>query len=482
MCKDFQYKRDVLVILISISTLFSLNAQDLSLDKKLGADGKKTVESTMGFYNDTAKSFILEKLGDNLANHLNNKLFDYQFFIVDMGEPNAFALPGGYIFFTRGILALANNEDELAGVMGHEIIHSNNRHSIKQVKTGILSGILSLPEAIAGAFLGENAGKIFSPITKGGEAINASYSRKDEKEADKLGVILSANSGYDPAALGLILKNLNQTVEVFTGKKEEPSYFSTHPLTADRIEKINKESAKLEKASEPKIFKNNKEFLGFLDGLMVGPNPKQGVFQGNAFIHPELNFRFDVPEDWLKENTTSVVAAGDTSGSAVVMLEIESKYKSADTAANAYAAEIQKKTGKTVEVGSKNINGCNTKSISFEGNDKDKVIKFDVYWIEYNNLLYKFTGAAAAGSGFENMVTESIESFSKPSDEEIHSITMKLLKVVETLNGETLQTLSARVNNILSPELTAAINSFDKEKVFSDGELVKIVVKVSYVK
>ncbi len=130
--------RSLFFILILLYLVSSSNAQDLSIDRKLGEDGKKMIESSMGIYVDAPKGKILSEMGTKLANQLENKLFDYQFFIIDMGEPNAFALPGGYIFATRGILALANSEDELAGVIGHEIIHSNNRHSIKQQKKGIL--------------------------------------------------------------------------------------------------------------------------------------------------------------------------------------------------------------------------------------------------------------------------------------------------------------------------------------------------------
>jgi predicted Zn-dependent protease len=465
------------LLMVLISTIV-INAQDVSRDQKMGAEAKKMVETSMGIYDDAAKTKVINELGTRLANHLNNKLFNYEFYIVDMGEPNAFALPGGYIYFTRGILALANNEDELAGVMGHEIIHSNNRHSMKQQKTGILSGILSLPQALTGALLGENAAKLFSPLTKGGEAVGASHSRKDEYEADKLGVTLSANSGYDPGSLASILNNLNQTIEAYTGKKEEPSYFSSHPLTSKRIENINKESAKLKAAGIPKIFKDQKDFLRFIDGIMVGPNPKQGVFQGNAFIQPELNFRFDVPESWLKENTTTAVATGDTAGTAMVMLEIDSSFKSAGEAAKKFSTDMQKKIGQELEITSKTINGFTCKATALEMQEKKEVIKYSFYWIEYNNLIYKFT--AAAKKGHEKQAAQIVESFRTPTNEELESINYRSLKVVECVKGDNIQTVSEREKNLLPANLTAAINSIPQDVVFSEGDLIKIVIQVPY--
>ena len=209
-----------LIILLLLTTYSIVSfSQDYTVDKKMGAEGKAMVEATMGIYSDSAKTRIVSKIGKQLVNNLTTQPFPFEFYIVDDGEPNAFALPGGYVFFTRGILALANSEDELAGVMGHEIIHSYNRHSIKQKKKGILPGILQEPEALAGALGGNGVSKMFSPLSKGGEALMASHSRKDEYEADDLGVKLSAKSGYQPRALGDMLTTLEKSIEVFTGEK-----------------------------------------------------------------------------------------------------------------------------------------------------------------------------------------------------------------------------------------------------------------------
>ncbi|MFN8255663.1 MAG: M48 family metalloprotease [Bacteroidales bacterium] len=467
-----------IIVFLFLFQALSIYSQDLSLDKKLGEEGKAMVESSMGFCEDPERLEVIKQLGSNLTSHLDNKLFDYQFYLVDMGEPNAFALPGGYIFVTRGILALANTEDELAGVIGHEIIHSNNRHSIKQQRKGILPGILAIPQAVTGALFGQNVGQVFSPLSQGGKALMASHSRKDENEADKLGTTLAANSGYNPASLAVILNNLNQTIEVFTGKKEKPSYFADHPLTVDRIKKINKESAKLIQAQQLPIFKDRKSFLSFIDGMLVGPNPKQGIFQGNWFLHPEMDFKFKTPDKWIQENSTSAVATGDTTGLAIVMLELETEFKTAKEAAENYALKIEKKSGKPVNVETKNLNGFTSKSISFKGNQKNQVIEFTMHWIEDKNLIYRITGASVPEHVSE--VKETIESFSRLTDSDRNSIKMKILKVVETQQGEDLKTISDRTGNVLPVDLIAAVNGINKDKIFVKGELVKVVITVPY--
>jgi predicted Zn-dependent protease len=453
-------------------------SQDYSVDKKMGAEGKAMVEATMGIYQDSAKTRIVSKIGKQLVNNLATQPFPFEFYIVDDGEPNAFALPGGYVFFTRGILALANSEDELAGVMGHEIIHSYNRHSIKQRKKGILPGILQVPEAITSALGGNGVSKIFSPLSKGGEALMASHSRKDEYEADDLGVKLSAKSGYQPKALGNMLTTLGNSIEVFTGEKEKSSYFNDHPYTPSRVERITKEAAQLKASNPNKVFKDNKDFLRAIDGVLVGANPNQGVFKGDWFIHPDLKFKIQIPANWARENTPSNIVAADTTQSAMMMLEVESKAKTAAEGANTFAEAFKKKTGVTVDVKSEKINGLKSSRVSFVQHSNNTKLTFTAVWIEYEGLIYRIVGGASPG--FEAMVTAQLESFTSLTTDERLGITKRIIRVVETNKGETIKSVSDKNHNLINTKLTAAINGIKEETIFEQGDLLKIVVEVAY--
>lgn len=464
-------------LLLLLTPLVALT-QDYSVDRKMGAEGKAYVEASMGIYQDTTKTKILSKIGNQLVGHLPTQPFPYEFYVVDSGEPNAFALPGGYIFFTRGILALANSEDELAGVMGHEIIHSYNRHSIKQKKKGILPGILQVPEVLAGAVMGDGVSKIFSPLSKGGEALMASHSRKDEYEADEQGVALSAKSGYQPAALGDMLTTLEKSIEVFTGEKEKPSYFSDHPYTPNRVERITKESAKVQPTVSNKVFKDNKEFLLAMDGVLVGPNPNQGVFKGDWFIHPDLKFKIQFPSVWIRQNSPSNIMGVDTTQSAILMLDVEAKAKTAQEAATVFAEAFKKKTGVTVNVKSNKINGLTSNQVSFVQHNNNTKTTFSAVWIEYGGLIYRVIGSYVPG--FEDQVTKLQESFTSLSENERRGITKRVIRVVETKQGETIKTISERTKNTIPVALTAAINGMEEGKVFNQGDLLKIVVEVSY--
>jgi predicted Zn-dependent protease len=466
-----------LFLLLSLNSIFSV-AQDYSQDKKMGAEGKVQVEATMGIYQDTEKTGIVSSIGKQLVSNLDNQPFPFEFYIVDSGDPNAFALPGGYIFFTRGILALANSEDELAGVMGHEVIHSYNRHSIKQRKKGIIPIILQVPEALTSAVGASHVSKIFSPLSKSGEALMASHSRKDEYEADELGVQLSAKSGYQPAALGDILTTLGETIELFTGEKEKTSYFNDHPYTPTRVERITKEANKVQPSNASKIFKDNKDFLRALDGVIVGDNPNQGIFKGDWFIHPDLKFKLKIPAKWARENSPSSVIGVDSTQSAIIMLEVETQAKTATEAATTFAETFKKKTGTTLEVKEEKINGNTSNRVSFVQNGNKTKTSFTVVWIEYGELIYRIVGAAAPG--FESVVTNHLESFNSITEDERRSVTKKVIRIVEANKGDTIQEVSKRNNNTINPKLTAVINGMTEEIVFQQGDLLKIVVEVAY--
>lgn len=462
---------------VFVLCFITTRAQDYSVDRKMGAEGKATVEATMGIYQDESKTEIISSIGNHLVSNLATHPFPYEFFIVDSAVPNAFALPGGYVFFTRGILILANSEDELAGVMGHEIIHSYNRHSIKQQKKSIVPGILMVPEVLTSSVAGD-ASKIFSPLSKGGKALMASHSRKDEYEADALGVQLAAKSGYRPDALGDILSTLNKSIEIFTGEKEKTGYLNDHPYTPDRVSRIKNESTQLTAAQATKIFNGKDDFLRAMDGVLVGENPGQGVFKEDWFIHPDLRFKIKVPSKWLHQNNPTSMIAVDTTQSVMMMLEIEPKAKSAKEGATAFAEAFKKKTGVSIDVNSDKINGLTASQVSFtQSRDRTKqTVK--ALWIEYEEVIYRIVGSAKPG--FEAQLISTLESFSSLPTDERKEITKRIIRVAEAKEGETIKEICDRYQNLYPTKLIAAINGISEGKIFKRGDLLKVIVEVPY--
>ena len=298
-------------IVLSICFIVALNTlvggQNIKLDKELGAQNAQMVESQMGIYPHKEMNAYVEAIGQRLVAELDDPMFDYQFQIVDDPIPNAFALPGGYVYVTRGILSLITTEDELACVMAHEIIHVTRRHSIKQLRNSILPRMLELPGKIIGNVVNEDLGNLLTaPVETSNNLLLASYSRGHETESDQLGVELASKAGYDPNAMKGILDRLSGAIEILTQKEEEKSYFDDHPFTPDRLSNITKTTSKLNWSSSDKIAS---DFPQPINGLVFGENPSKGIFHENIFLHPELNFAITFPKGWDTENQPTSVNA-----------------------------------------------------------------------------------------------------------------------------------------------------------------------------
>jgi len=470
--------RIALSCLIIIISSINIYGQNTTKDKEIGDKGALQVISQMGIYDDSLKTAFVNKLGQNLVNKLDVKLFDYNFSIVDRSEPNAFALPAGHIYVTRGLMVLANNEDQLAGVIGHEIIHSQKRHTIKQMRKSILPGLLQIPGALAGVF-SPGLAVALSPLTAGSKAIIASYGRGHEKEADELGISIAAKAGYKPTELAVILASLSAEVALLTGEEEKKNWLSDHPYTPKRLTYINKQSEKVEVSNDQPISKSNEAFLQQLDGLIYGENPRQGVFQKNKFLHPEMNFTIDFPENWTYINTRTAVGAIDTTNSAVIYLSGESKYGSAREAADSIAYAYGKAKGSPVDQHKEvNINGLNGQLISIIDRSGSDPLPIFLIWIEMDDILLRMV---YAGLGkFSDALDKSAFSMKRITDDEKSTIKFKSVKIVEARENESIEQLNKRTANQWSTELTGIINGIKKEDNLKKGQLLKIAVVKSY--
>ena len=181
-------KASLLVITVLFLPLI-LYSQSIELDKELGEQNAKMVELQMGIYEDVEKTEYIRRIGNRLISQLEDPLFDYQFHLVPDMAPNAFALPGGYVYVTTGLIPILESEDELGCILAHEIIHANSRHSIKQLKKSILPRLLEVPGNLIG-LLNKDLGALFNaPIQTSNALLLASYSRGFETEADIEGIV-----------------------------------------------------------------------------------------------------------------------------------------------------------------------------------------------------------------------------------------------------------------------------------------------------
>jgi predicted Zn-dependent protease len=293
----------------------------------IGRQNHAEIVKFFGVYEDPALQDYVQRIGERLAAASHRPDLVYRFTVLDSKEVNAFALPGGYIYITRGLLAYLNDEADLAAVLGHEIGHVTARHAVRQ------------HSAVQLANIGATLGTIFIPgmahpaagqlVNVLGTALLRGYGREHELEADRLGAVYLARSGYDPDAILdalRLLKNQEQLeLELARAEGREPrSYhgiFATHPDNDTRLQEVVGTAAALRTPGEP--FVGREEFLRLIDGLVYGDGQREGVLRGDNFYHAELGFALKLPRGWIIENRPEVLIAKAPGGAAVLQLMAE---------------------------------------------------------------------------------------------------------------------------------------------------------------
>ena len=215
------------------------------LETAAGTAMSQQVADQIGLYQDPVLARYVDSVGQRLVSELGDTPYKFRFAVVDQFEPNAFASPGGYIYISRGLLAQMNSEDELAGVLAHEISHVTQRHHARQVGRSLGAGLLTLPGRAVGVVSEDLGNMINTPIEYAGQVYLASYSRGQESEADQYGLRLAARAGYKPLALADALEGIERTLYLMTGEKREATYLDTHPTTPERVAGINSLAATL---------------------------------------------------------------------------------------------------------------------------------------------------------------------------------------------------------------------------------------------
>ncbi len=472
----YQMQKLINPIITCVLLLFLGNlsfAQKYKYDEKARDEGAKMVETQMGLIDNPLTLEYLRGIGQRLVNQLENRTFDYEFFIVDMMEPNAFSLPGGYIYISRGLLILINDEAELAGIIGHEIIHAHNRHSYKQKNRSIFPALLKLPGKIIGVANEDMGTLINAPIGIVTGLATAKYSRKHEYEADEFGLQLAAKAGYNPLSLATALENLNKDVEMLTGKETKFSYFDSHPFTPNRIEKIDEMSSTLEWEPQAPIASDKVIIYGNLEGIHVGQNPKQGVFSGNDFYQADLAIAISFPEKWNGTNNPSYMGSTQEDGKAMIVWGILGGAYDPDAVADAYISKMKEKHEiEAYKSESTTIGGYKAHIFAVDEVSGASVVNLFVCWILKGNLTYQMIGTGA--KKFEKDFETTARSFHAITDEERKKVAGIAIRVRTAKDNESLEQFSSRTGNALNADFTSVINAIDPNEKLKSGQVLKI--------
>ncbi len=448
-----------------------------SREEEQGAEAAKEVEQVIGVYNHPAANYINE-IGQRLVLGLDDNTYTYRFYIIDMAEPNAFALPGGYVYFSRGLLLLANSEEELAGVMGHEIIHIADHHARKSQTTNVLASILMVPGMIAGAVAPVAGTLLSAPLTISGGLLSTGYSRGNEKKADKKGVALAAKAGYNPEGLRQILFKMHKEVEIATGREEEFNYFSTHPYTPKRVEYVTREAGKIKYSPKPPFATSHKAFLEKLTGMCIGENPAEGVFTKDKFLHPLLEIAFTTPSGWEKQNTRQMVAFINRGQHAEMAFEMADTARSMQQQADELVNKLFKAYGiRPVKNESVTLGGKPGHQLEYRINTQNGTVMLAAAWVKLNGKVYR---VAQISDRVRNDYTVLAASIHRLSNDERNQIEETVLEIAESLEGETLETLSKRTGNVLDLPFLALINNLEQDAVLPAGKWIKIGIRKKY--
>lgn len=427
-------------------------------DERAGAESARAVEAQIGVLDDPALDAYVDRIGSVLLRSVPRRRFRYHFAVVDMEAPNAFALPGGYVFVSRGLLALANDEDELACVIGHEITHVERRHAAAQ-------------QAIAQRTIPIN------PWFAAGK--QAAYGREMEREADEGGQILCAAAGYDPMGMSTFLARLGSVDRLEAGYARGTSFFDTHPGSDERAAANAVRAREIRRAHDPGLGDTRVALFEKIDGLPVGQRPETGIFQGDTFLHPVMDFVVRFPSDWEKQNANAVVGARAPRGDAVVYVTAQAAQQPAGSArASAEAWVRQQPEGARMVVRESKpvkVGHIDAWRMRVDASGGPQSLRALVTFIPYRAATFQIVGMAPslAAGAYEGRMLSTARSFRPLSPEERGSIESLRLRVTEARPGESPGPLALRVGSAWSVLELALQNGVDVTHRFDGGELVK---------
>ncbi|HVG76574.1 MAG: M48 family metalloprotease [Candidatus Rokuibacteriota bacterium] len=292
-----------------------------SEERRLGQEAAEEVEQTVGLVRDPKLVGYVRQVGGRLAQAAQRPDITWRFNVADDPETNAFALPGGWVYATRGLLALLNSEDELAGVLGHEMAHVLERHAARRVSAATpFAVIFGVPAAILGSVSPTLGGMVSGTGRAASTVALASYSRDQEREADQRGLVLIARAGYDPTALAAFLRTLEREEALSGQNPDRARFLSSHPATPERVASVEAAARLQARAPGTPIAGSRTAFVGRLEGLVIGDDPATGLFLGSLFVQPDLDLALTMPAGWKTINSPEVAAAVAPDGNAAVLL------------------------------------------------------------------------------------------------------------------------------------------------------------------
>ena len=435
----------------------------------MGRQGAEQVRATMGVYAPDGLGEYVGRVGLSMAAESERPDLPWSFEIADEATVNAFALPGGFIYLTRGIMAHFNSEAEMAAVLGHEIGHVTARHSVNRMSKQQLAAIgLGL-----GSVLSEEVAQVRGLLGAGISVWFLEHSRDDERQADLLGVRYMLREDYDPAEAIDVFRTLARLSEE-AGGRGVPTWLSTHPTPESRIEELRQVLDTLPRDTLRGTKVGRDAYLERLDGMVYGPDPRHGYFRGDEFVHPELRFRLTFPGGWQRQNMARAVTARTETGDAMLQLTL------ADTSGREAAARAFFGSGSVEALSSRrtDINGFPAIVAEFRARSGEALVRGLVGFLEDGERTYQLLGATPAPryDRYESTFRRYVDSYERLRDRSALEVEPLRVDLVTPSAATTIGELATGRRSPLSPQELAILNGVEVDETIEAGRTIKWVV------
>lgn len=444
-------------------------AQEISA----GQEADAQVKMEMGVYNDAALQQYISGIGMKLAGLSERPNLPWHYTVVDTPAINAFALPGGYIYITRGILPFLNDEAQLAGVLGHETGHVTARHAAQQYTRAV------------GGTIGLVALGIFVPGAQslGGVAQQAlgvlflKYGRDDELQADQLGARYASRAQWDPAAVPEMLTTLGRLDEASGQSKGVPNWLETHPEPLTRVKDIQTTVQQLS-AGRTDFVRNQDNLFRAIDGIIYGDNPEQGIVRGATFIHPPLRFSIDFPSGWDVQNSPDQVVA-KAPGAEVYMLLQQIEMPRGNGIEDIARASMQNAGFRIQSGGRQQVNGLDAFIGLYQGQLQGLGnVTMRAAHIVHNGNVYLVAGFSAPNvfGPLDDAILRSIRTFKPLTAAEAEAVHPNRVDIYVVRQGDSWQSIADRSSGVIKPTTLAIMNGAEPNSQPTVGRRIKIVV------
>jgi predicted Zn-dependent protease len=439
---------------------------------ELGRQTDREVIQEYGIYDDPDLTNYVNLLCQQLSEASHRPNLPYQAKVLDVAVVNAFAVPGGYIYFTRGILAYLNNEAELAGVMGHELGHITARHSAKQYSRAQLAQVgLGL-----GMILSETLRDFGELAQVGVSMLFLKFSRDNERQADALAVEYSSKVGYDATQFAAFFDTLDR-MHPSSSESGLPAWFSTHPNPVDRKGAVRRNSTEWQKKlnlTTPKVLPE--QYLSQIDGLVYGDDPRQGYVENTVFYHPLLRFQFPIPAAWELQNTHTHVRMESNRKDAAILFTLASG-NSVEQAARAF---VNKSSAAVLDSTRLQINGLPVYRLISQVRSQQGILQTMSYFIQKDDKIYVFHGLSPANlfHGYRATFENTMRGFQELTDPDKLQVKPSRIRFRSTQSPGTLrQTLKALGTPEDKLEELALLNGKHLDDPIPANTLLKVLDK-----